>query len=169
MVGRSTLKWSELEDVLLDVELALNNRPLSYVHDDVQMPILTPNIMIFGQPNHIPEEGVGDVCDKDLHKRAKYLQKCKDSIWKRWTNEYLCGLRERHNMTHQSKELHLERGDVVLIRGDERNRGRWKIGIVDQLIIGIDAVVRGSETQSGEIIYGTCSTTSLPTRAFVWP
>ena len=34
-VGNGTLTWRELQDVLLDVEVALNNRPLSYVEEDV--------------------------------------------------------------------------------------------------------------------------------------
>ena len=50
-VGRATLTWNELADLLQDVEPTLNNRPLGYVEDDVQMPVLTPNIMLFGQPN----------------------------------------------------------------------------------------------------------------------
>ena len=41
-VGGANLKWDELQDVLLDCEIALNNRPLSYIEDDVQLPILTP-------------------------------------------------------------------------------------------------------------------------------
>ena len=43
-------------------------------------------------------------------------------------------LRERHNLTHDGKEKELRRGDVMLIKGDEKNRGLWKIGIVEQLI-----------------------------------
>ena len=50
-VGRATLTWNKLADLLKDVEPMLNNRPLGYVEDDVQMPVLTPNIMLFGQPN----------------------------------------------------------------------------------------------------------------------
>ena len=34
-VGNGTLTWRELQDVLLDVEVALNNRPLSYVEEEV--------------------------------------------------------------------------------------------------------------------------------------
>ena len=41
-IGRASLTWNELEEVLLDVEVALNDRPLSYVEDDVQLPVLTP-------------------------------------------------------------------------------------------------------------------------------
>ena len=39
--GSTVLTWNELQDVLLDVEIALNNRPLDYVEDDVQLPVLT--------------------------------------------------------------------------------------------------------------------------------
>ena len=49
-VGNGTLTWAELQDVLLDVEVALNNRPLSYVEEDVQLPLLTPNMLQFGRP-----------------------------------------------------------------------------------------------------------------------
>ena len=39
-VGKATLSWRELEEVLLDIENTLNNRPLTYVEDDVESPIL---------------------------------------------------------------------------------------------------------------------------------
>ena len=41
-IGRANLRWGELEEVILDVEIAVNNRPLGYVEDDVQFPNLTP-------------------------------------------------------------------------------------------------------------------------------
>jgi len=46
--GNGFLTWTELEKVILDVEVAVNDRPLSYVEDDVQLPILTPNTLLFG-------------------------------------------------------------------------------------------------------------------------
>ena len=39
---------------------SLNNRPLMYIDDDIQFPVLTPNILIHGQPIKIPEEQFGD-------------------------------------------------------------------------------------------------------------
>ena len=50
-IGCGLLSWEELEEVRLDVEITLNDQPLSYVDDDVALPILTPNSMIF--PTHI--------------------------------------------------------------------------------------------------------------------
>ena len=54
-VGNSMLTWGELQDVLLDVEVTMNNRPLSYVEGDIQLPILTLNLLQSGHPNLLPE------------------------------------------------------------------------------------------------------------------
>ena len=123
-IGKGCLLWTELEDVLLDVEVALNNRPLSYVEDDVQLPILTPNSLMFISPNALPEMAAHHIQDGDLCKRAKFLKRCKDAMWKRWAREYLRGLRERHNL-QGGNPLTLAVGDVVIIKSDERNRGKW--------------------------------------------
>ena len=67
-VGGARLTWSEFEEVLLDVEVALNNRPLTYLEDDVQLPTLTPIAMMFGQPNLLPEDDPVSIESKDLRK-----------------------------------------------------------------------------------------------------
>ena len=54
-IGNGMLKWKELEEVLLDVEVTLNNRPLSYIEDEVQFPVLTPNTLLFANSNILPE------------------------------------------------------------------------------------------------------------------
>ena len=82
-IGGANLTWSELEEVILDAEIALNNRPLSYVEEDIQLPVLTPQSMMFGQPNLLPEGDVDSVEDKDMRKRARYLRRCKDVLWSR--------------------------------------------------------------------------------------
>ena len=149
-VGGANLKWDELQDVLLDYEIALDNHPLSYVEDDVQLPILTQNVMMFGQPNLLPEEPVELITEKDMKKRARYLNQCKDALWLRWTGEYLRALRERHVMKNNKSEVKLKAGDIVLIKGEERNRGKWNIGIVEEMIIGRDGIVRVVKLRAGK-------------------
>ena len=83
------MRWHELEGVILDVEITLNNRPLGYVEDNVQMPVLTPSAMLYGQHNQLAEEEAEAIEDVNLRKRAKYLKRCKDVLWSRWTAEYL--------------------------------------------------------------------------------
>ena len=41
-IGRASLTWNEPAEVLLDLEIAPNDHPLSYVEDDVQLLVLTP-------------------------------------------------------------------------------------------------------------------------------
>ena len=88
VIGNAKLKLNELEEILLDVEITLNNRPLSYVEDDVQLPLLTPNMMSLGQKNALLEQEMARIKDKDLRRRAKYLQRCRDNLWRRWKTEY---------------------------------------------------------------------------------
>ena len=44
----------------------------------------------------------------------------------------------------------MKNGDVVLIKGSERNRGKWNIGIVVKLIKGRDGVVRALRLRAGK-------------------
>ena len=149
-VRRAFLTFDELAEVVLDVDVAVNNRPLSYVEDDVELPVLTPTTTMYGQSNLLPEEDVDVVEDADLRKRARYIRRCKDILWSRWTTEYIRSLRESHNLKHKTKELTLKVGDVVLIQSEERNRGKWNIGIVVKLIKGRDGVVRVARLRAGK-------------------
>ena len=67
-IGNGFLTWTELEEVVLDVEVAVNNRPLGYVEDDVQLPVLTPNSLLYGQPNLLPELEPHHLEDRSLRK-----------------------------------------------------------------------------------------------------
>ena len=144
VIGKSSLSWDELNEVVLDAEITLNNRPLSYVEDDIDMPVLTPNTMMFGPYVNVPESDPADEEDADLRRRARYVLQCKERIWSRWRNEYLRGLRERHNLSHNGKSNSVSIGNVMLIKGDEKNRSKWKLGIVIDLVVGKDENVRGA-------------------------
>ena len=149
-IGGGCLRLNEMKEVLLDVEVALNNRPLSYVEEDVQMPTLTPNSMIFIGSNKLSELEAHHHQEKDLRKRARFLTKCKDAVWRRWTAEYLRALRERHNQSQGTKETTLKIGDVVIIKSDEKNRAKWQLGIVHELYEGRDGVVRAVKLRAGK-------------------
>ena len=84
-----------IRKVLLDIEITLNNR-LNYLEDDIQFPVLTSNILAFGEETFSLEEDI-NMLEGDLRKRAKYVKKCKDNAWNRWKGEYLKSLRERLN------------------------------------------------------------------------
>ena len=135
---------------MLDIEIALNNRPLGYVEDDAQLPLLTPNALQFGLPNSLPEEDPDSLENVDLRKRARYLRRCKDTLWSQWTKEYITALREKHNLKYKSKTPLLKVGDVVLVKSDSKNRAKWSIGIVEKLIKGRDGIIREARLRAGK-------------------
>ena len=85
------LSFSELAEIVLDVKVTINDQPLHYTADDVQMPLLTPNSLVsstkpiarVGSPSYprcrstevgqipLPNEGcfVGKV-DQRVHKKS---------------------------------------------------------------------------------------------------
>ena len=79
--GSSILAWNEFEEVLLDIELTLNNRPLIYVEDNVQLPVLAPNILIHGMNIVNLQEASNNIDEYELRKRSRNVQKCKENAW----------------------------------------------------------------------------------------
>ena len=55
-IGKSLSTWSEIEEVLLDFEVNLNNRPLTYIEKDLKYSMLTPNYMILGRDFKLPDD-----------------------------------------------------------------------------------------------------------------
>ena len=149
-IGNGLLWWKELQEVLLDVEITLNNGPLSYVEDDMQMHLLTPNAMLFLNGNLLPELQPHHIETTDLRKRAKHLLKCKKAIWSRWTKEYLLSLRERHRAQRGAGGGAPAVGDVVIVNTEDKSRGKWPLGIIENLIVGNDGVVRGAKLRAGK-------------------
>ncbi|XP_068687756.1 uncharacterized protein [Montipora foliosa] len=134
-IGVTTLTWDELSDVLLDVEVQINRRPLSYVDDDVQLPILTPSAFLFQRSNSLPEQEPWREENVDLRRRGKYLRS-------------LTALRERHNLNHKRKNFEVAVGDIVLIKAEDKNRNKWPMGVVQQIYPGRDGVVRAVQVHT---------------------
>ena len=150
VIGGATLSWSELNEVILDVETQVNRRPLGYVEDDVELPILTPASLMFQRTNQLPEEQAWRIQDPNLRRRAKYLQTCKDHMWNRWQREYLTALRERHNLVHKTANYRVRVGDTVLVRSDSKNRGKWPLAIVQQTYPGRDGHIRAVQLRTSK-------------------
>ena len=148
-VGGGLLVWNELSEVLLDIEVIINNRPLSYLEEDVQLPTLTPNTLLFFNSNNLRELQPYQQEERDLRKRAKFLKKTKDAMWRRWMTEYLRELREHHHLKNDGNGNQLAVGDVMIIKSTERNHNHWPLGIVEGLIVGLDGVVRVARLRAG--------------------
>jgi sporulation protein YlmC with PRC-barrel domain len=120
-MGRSHLRYEQMESVVMDIERHLNNRPLTYVEsDNGEEQVLTPNVIMWGQNSHTVEdiEIEGDEVSK-LHAR---LMLKRQQVWQRWKKEYVHSLMESHRV-HIGVSRVPEIGEIVLLVGDEKNRG----------------------------------------------
>ena len=129
--GRIRLTFKRLKEVLIDIENKLNNRPLGYIENDIQLLILTPNMILHGKGITIPSENAEDDDDEDFNninnnktttRAMRYITKCKNLAWKRWTNEYLRSLRENHQCKGYNQK-NIAVGEIFLLKGEEKNRG----------------------------------------------
>ena len=94
-IGCGMLTWTELCEGVLDVEIALNNRPSCYVEDDILLSVLTPNTLLFLRSNQLPELEPHHLREFHLRRRAKYLRRCNRlcgpggllNIYEGWEND----------------------------------------------------------------------------------
>ena len=140
-VGKTHLSFVHLEAVVMDIERHLNNRPLTYVESDGgDEEVLTPSSVMWGQQCHTLEDF--EVEEEDLTKFNRRLTKAREHAWSRLQKEYIHGLMESHRINRE-KTLPPEVGEIVLVVGEERNRGKWKKGKVLRVVKGADKVPRG--------------------------
>ena len=121
------------------------------MEDDIQLPPLTPNMIIHGTNITLQEDDLDsdpESTDPIPARLARHLKRCKDALWIRWKKEYLRALREKHDAGKGSR-CEITIGDIVLIKDDNKNRGLWKKGVVMNLIEG-DGVVLGARLKTGE-------------------
>ena len=150
VIGGATLSWDEFNDVLLDIKIQVNRRPLSYVEDNLELSVLTPATFLFQRTFRFPREQTWRIGDRNLLKRARFLQTCKDQMWSRWQREYLNTLRERHSLVHKTSNYQVRVGDVVLVRSDNKNRGKWPLAIAQQTYTRRDQRIRGVQLKTSK-------------------
>ena len=128
---------------MLDVEINLNNRPLTYIEEDNAHQPLTPNSLLSERNVVSPtdQEVTSENVREAFIKRQKYVLKFKEAAWRRFHHEYLVALRERHNLNHKDKYAGIQIGDVVIIKGESNNWGDRKLAIVEKLHSGKDNVI----------------------------
>ena len=79
--------YEELRTILHEIEIILNNRPLTFTYKNPNDPVLTPNQLLFDRRLNFQvidskEEETIDICS-----RYKYIQDLIDHFIKRWENK----------------------------------------------------------------------------------
>jgi transposase InsO family protein len=153
-IGQSLLTYNELKEALLDVECFMNERPLIYVGDECEQPVLTPNLLIRDSQGQFLEEDLDKINYTDeevlVTKRMKYLKRTRELLRKRWQQEYLRALEERHTRNDAQKQKIPQPGSVVLITDTAADKKpKWTLGKVTDVIRGRDHIIRGLKVRCG--------------------
>ncbi len=157
-LGKSLVPLEELQTIVKEVQAIVNNRPLTYTSSDIdEIEPITPNHLIFGREiklvpwdNNVdlneefdPSIGTKPAIEKLAHRRAQLIEHFR----KRFYDEYLATLRERHchevRKQNASEDI-IKIGDVVLVHDKDEPRVRWKLGVVQSLIKGQDSLTRAA-------------------------
>ena len=134
----------------------LNDRPLTYIYSDIdsEYKALTPSMLLTGynvnEPPHLQLTKPRDVEELDLSEKYMFLEKLKSSFWRKWNNDYLKDLYDRHvKQKKANKEIVAPKtGDIVLIHGDKLPRRVWKMGRVVEVKVGRGNHVRECTVQT---------------------
>ena len=107
----------------------------------MRLVVLTSNVIMWGQKSYILEDI--EVESESLTKFQRRLQHAREHAWRRWSREYVRSLMEHHRM-NRSDAVIPGVGEIVLVVGEQNNRGILMKGKVLCDIKGRDDIVRGA-------------------------
>ena len=144
ILNNSKVETEEMRTILIEIEMILNNRPLTYMHNSPdEVSPLTPSHFLVGRrldclpPIYEHLEGKNDFVD-----RYNALENVKDKFWDLWTREYLPELNHFYQ-SRISNVPEIKIGDIVLV-GSETKRSKWKLGKIESLRDGKDGKARAA-------------------------
>ena len=134
--------------LLLEIELIVNNRPITYVYPNELEECLTPNHLLFSRrleskslSNHDTPLVVADPGNY-----FPLINNLLEHFWNRWRQEYLTELRVQH-CNDSTKGQSIALNDIVLVHDDKLPRSLWRIGKVVALITSQDNKIRGANVR----------------------
>ena len=144
------ITFDELQTILLEIELIINNRPLTHIYTDSTELPLTPSQLVFSRNlNHssLSESPVN--VEIDIYEHREKLTNIINHFWHRWRTEYVTNLREYQKLRSlNNNSPYIKVNDVVLIHDDNAPRHLWRIGRVIELIKSkSDNEVRGASVK----------------------
>jgi hypothetical protein len=140
-----------LRTVLIEIEDAINSRPLTYNSSDPNdFTAITPNNFLRSSsnlclPGQIHES---EMCSR---KRWRQSQVLADHLWKRWLKEYLPSLNIRSKWTKDVRDLQIN--DLVMLMDDTKPRGQWSLGRIVEICKGADDHVRAVKVKTTQGTY----------------
>jgi hypothetical protein len=139
VLGKSQINEETLGTILMEVEAAINSRPI--VQDDSE--VLTPSYFLNGELLTALPTGTEPTIQDNLRKEARLREKLQEDFLKRWQKEYLLDLRSYHQVRSPNiRYTECGVGDIVFLQDDLRPRHMWQTARIHKTKPGRDGSVR---------------------------
>ena len=141
VAANARLTFEELTTLSVQIECCLNSRPISPMSDDPnEMQPLTPAHFLTGTSMlSISEPDLQEINSNRLS-RWQHVTQMVQSIWSRWSKEYLHTLQQQSKWNRNIQNL--TTGALVLIKDDNLPPTKWLLGRIMTIFPGADNRVR---------------------------
>ena len=152
-LAAANISARHLETIMIEVEGLVNDRPLVAPSEDDNDPAtVTPNKLCIGRSVHLmPMVEINTKPGASFTKMQRYRRELINKFWNRWRKDYM--LQQQASKYDTSKEPILQKGQIVLLREENLNRGKWRLAKVLDPVKGRDGRIRRVKlkTQQGLI------------------
>ncbi|XP_072170560.1 uncharacterized protein [Diadema setosum] len=140
LVKADRLPFPEWETVFCQISGLINSRPITAVSSSpLDHPPLDPNHFLIGRGD-LPSPDVPFAqYNGDFKKRRELCNAMVDRFWTRWMD---CIQKLSPRSKNQRAAENLQAGDVVLVIGEDKRRGTWRMAEIVQTFPGDDELVR---------------------------
>ena len=134
---RNILPFHELETLLILIEGIVNQRPITYVSDDIEdLEVLRPSDVLLGKNKNTHHELKGGTFEKTYRKKTRLTS----TFWQRWRKEYYSKLLPYKKWLNNKPNI--KTNDLVLIYEKYASKSFWPIARVIKCYPGPDGKVR---------------------------
>lgn len=148
VIGLQIFTFEEFYTFLTQVEALLNSRPLCAISTDANdLQPLTPSHFLTLEPTSqvIPDPDLSELKITRLG-RWQLIQKLVAEYWKRWSQEYVNTLQERHKWSTVNPNI--KENTLCVIRNEQKHPLQWGLGLVTKVYPGKDGIVRVADLKT---------------------
>uniref|UniRef100_A0A8R1IA90 Integrase catalytic domain-containing protein n=1 Tax=Caenorhabditis japonica TaxID=281687 RepID=A0A8R1IA90_CAEJA len=151
-VCKAELSYIELETIMIEVEAAVNSRPITTnptTPDDPAalrpVDFLIPNINL-AVPNDcdmIYQAKEGQI-EKLTRKYHAALNCVLENLWSAWTKHYLLTIKESKQKRHNFSAIKPREGQLVLVNTEKMPRHKWPLAQIKKVLTSADGEIRSA-------------------------
>ena len=141
-LGDAKVTPLDLQTILFEIADQCNNRPISVTgpREDGSWSVLTPNHLMKGRASGRMEDDkdvVAQLKNDTSSNRYRVICQVTENFWRRWAGEVAPG-RVFQQKWFEAGEWSLGKGDVVLICEAGKIKSKYKIAVVDEVVVSRD-------------------------------